>query len=63
MRYETIKGKNGKWYWRLRSRNGQITAVGGEPYSSKHNTDVSIERHYKAIKKCKKLVIVNLVKK
>lgn len=37
--YEEQNAENdeptGKWRWRLKNRNGRISADGGEPYSSK----------------------------
>lgn len=36
MRFEIYEGKNGKWYWRLRS-NCKIIADGGQGYSTCQN--------------------------
>lgn len=33
--FEVYKGKNGRWYWRLMSRNGRIIADGGQGYIRK----------------------------
>ncbi len=35
MKFEVYRGKDGMWYWRLKSVNGQIVAVGGEGYVNK----------------------------
>ena len=35
-RFEIFKGKDGKWYFRLKARNGKVVAS-GEGYSSKSN--------------------------
>jgi uncharacterized protein YegP (UPF0339 family) len=32
-RFETFKGADGKYYWRLKARNGKVVAIGGEGYS------------------------------
>lgn len=31
------KGNDGQFYWRYRSRNGQVSATGGEGYSTRSN--------------------------
>jgi uncharacterized protein YegP (UPF0339 family) len=38
------------WYWRLVAANGEIIAVGTEPFASKENTERAIEvvRHHVA---------------
>ena len=33
--FELFKGKDGQYYWRLRSGNGQIVATGGEGFKDK----------------------------
>tara|TARA_Y100000310_G_C20698991_1_gene827915 strand:- start:4238 stop:4417 length:180 start_codon:yes stop_codon:yes gene_type:complete len=36
--FEVYQGKNNKkWYWRLKARNGQIIADGGQGYARKEN--------------------------
>lgn len=36
IRVEVFKRKRG-WYWRVRSRNGKIIAIGGEPFTRVDN--------------------------
>jgi amphi-Trp domain-containing protein len=36
-RFEVYRGRDGDWYWRLRHRNGNVIATGGEGYTRKHN--------------------------
>jgi uncharacterized protein YegP (UPF0339 family) len=36
MKFEVYRGKNKKWYWRLRSK-GKIVADGGQGYSASQN--------------------------
>ncbi|WP_200531786.1 amphi-Trp domain-containing protein [Halorubrum sp. LN27] len=36
-RFEVYRGRDGEWRWRLRHRNGNIIATGGEGYTRKHN--------------------------
>lgn len=44
MYFEIYQGANEQWYWRLKSGNHQVVAIGGEGYSSKqsclHGIDV-----------------------
>ena len=37
MKVEIFEGKDGQHYWRIRSRNGQIVAIGGEGYTRRHD--------------------------
>lgn len=45
MRYEYYCDADGEWRWRLRARNGHITADSGEGYSSESNVRRAIRRH------------------
>jgi amphi-Trp domain-containing protein len=36
-RFEVYRGRDDEWRWRLRHRNGNIIATGGEGYTRKHN--------------------------
>jgi len=36
-RVEVYRDRGGEWRWRLRHRNGNVIAVGGEGYTRKHN--------------------------
>lgn len=33
MKAEVYKGRDGRWYWRMRAHNGRIVADGAEPYT------------------------------
>ena len=37
MRTEFYKGADGKWYWRVKARNGEVIADGSEGYASLGN--------------------------
>lgn len=41
--FQFFEGKNG-WYWRFRAANGEIMAVGAEPFSSGDACVMSISR-------------------
>jgi uncharacterized protein YegP (UPF0339 family) len=41
-KFELYEGTNGQFYWRLKSGNGQIIAVGGEGYTSKAGAENGI---------------------
>ncbi len=43
MGYEIYQDKAGQWRWRLRARNGQLVANGGEAFASKSNVIRSLE--------------------
>jgi len=36
-RFELYEDESGEWRWRLRHRNGNVVATGGEGYTRKHN--------------------------
>ncbi len=36
-RFELYQGKGDQWRWRLRHRNGNVVATGGQGYTRKHN--------------------------
>lgn len=41
--FEVYQDEGGEWRWRLRARNGEIVAVGGEGFDSSFNVQRSIE--------------------
>lgn len=48
MQIEILKGKSGKWYWRLKSKNGRILAS-SETYSARKkaiDTVASVRQHF-----------------
>lgn len=46
-KYQVYKDEAGEWRWRLKSANGQITAVSGEAFASRW----SARRAVRAVKK------------
>ena len=43
MYFEVYQGKDGQYYWRLKSGNHQTVAIGGEGYTSKQSCLHGIE--------------------
>ncbi len=43
MRFETYKGHNGEWRWRLRVRNGNVIADSAEGYEHRADCERGIE--------------------
>ena len=41
---EYFRGRGGQWYWRVKSINGQVVAVGGEGYTRKADARRGFER-------------------
>lgn len=44
MEFEFFQSENGLWYWRLRARNKNIVATGGEGYATKSNAKRAVKR-------------------
>lgn len=49
------------WYWRYRERNGRITAIGGEAYSTKSNARRAVRRHETAMREQADSPLQNIV--
>ncbi len=42
-RFELYRDRGDEWRWRLRHRNGQVIATGGEGYTQRHNAQNGLE--------------------
>jgi uncharacterized protein YegP (UPF0339 family) len=51
--FEIYKDKAGAWRWRLRARNNQLLASGGQAFASKSNVVRSLKSVRKAVTKAK----------
>jgi uncharacterized protein YegP (UPF0339 family) len=59
MGFEVYQDRAGEWRWRLRAKNGQIVANGGEAFASKGNVLRSIKAVRKAVARAGDPVVVD----
>ena len=44
MRIEIYKGRDGRWYWRMRARNGRVVADGSQGYARRRGAWHAVRR-------------------